>query len=94
MLLQLLQVVEMTVANAICLHSRVQEQMQRILQPMTLTDQLKAKAHRCRTTNYDVNHGQFDIMIPGGGPGAFNGCSQMGISCAGAQYGGFLTECN
>jgi hypothetical protein len=43
---------------------------------------------------YDVNHGQFDIMIPGGGPGAFNGCSQMGISCAGAQYGGFLTECN
>lgn len=43
---------------------------------------------------YDVNHGQFDIMIPGGGPGAFNGCRQMGISCAGAQYGGFLTECN
>lgn len=43
---------------------------------------------------YDVNHGQFDIMIPGGGPGAFNGCSQMGISCAGAQYGGFLTTCN
>jgi hypothetical protein len=43
---------------------------------------------------YDVNHGQFDIMIPGGGPGAFNGCSQMGISCAGAQYGGFLTKCN
>ena len=43
---------------------------------------------------YDVNHGQFDIMIPGGGPGAFNGCSQMGISCAGAQYGGFLTTCD
>ncbi|HPW93997.1 MAG TPA: hypothetical protein PLT31_02300 [Fibrobacteraceae bacterium] len=43
---------------------------------------------------YDVNHGQFDIMIPGGGPGAFNGCQQMGISCAGAQYGGFLTTCN
>ena len=33
-------------------------------------------------------------MIPGGGPGAFNGCGQMGISCAGAQYGGFLTTCN
>ena len=43
---------------------------------------------------YDVNHGQFDLMIPGGGPGAFNGCQQMGISCAGAQYGGFLTTCN
>jgi hypothetical protein len=43
---------------------------------------------------YDVNHGQFDIMIPGGGPGAYNGCQQMGISCAGAQYGGFLTTCN
>jgi len=43
---------------------------------------------------YDVSHNQFDLMIPGGGPGAFNGCGQMGISCAGAQYGGFLTTCN
>ena len=42
---------------------------------------------------YDVSHNQFDLMIPGGGPGAFNGCSKMGISCAGAQYGGFLTTC-
>lgn len=43
---------------------------------------------------YDVSHNQFDLMIPGGGPGAFNGCGKMGISCAGAQYGGFLTTCN
>ena len=43
---------------------------------------------------YDVSHNQFDLMIPGGGPGAFNGCAKMGISCAGAQYGGFLTTCN
>lgn len=43
---------------------------------------------------YDVSHNQFDLMIPGGGPGAFNGCSQMGLSCAGASHGGFLTTCN
>jgi len=43
---------------------------------------------------YDVSNNQFDLMIPGGGPGAFNGCSRMGISCAGATYGGFLTTCN
>ena len=43
---------------------------------------------------YDVGGGQFDLMIPGGGPGAFNGCGKMNISCAGAQYGGFLTTCN
>lgn len=57
---------------------------------------IKGKKLIVMSTNigYDVNHGQFDIMIPGGGPGAFNGCGQMGISCAGAQYGGFLTTCN
>jgi len=43
---------------------------------------------------YDVQQGNFDIMIPGGGVGAFSGCSKMGISCAGAQYGGLLTTCN
>lgn len=43
---------------------------------------------------YDVSHNQFDLMIPGGGNGAFNGCSQMGLSCAGASHGGFLTTCN
>ena len=45
---------------------------------------------------YDVGGGQFDIMIPGGGVGAFNGCSnQWGVSNSelGAQYGGFLSAC-
>ena len=40
----------------------------------------------------DVGGGQFDILIPGGGVGMFNACSnQWGISAdqLGAQYGGF-----
>ena len=42
----------------------------------------------------DVGDGQFDIMIPGGGVGAFNGCgNQLGIPSTGAQYGGFITDC-
>jgi len=42
----------------------------------------------------DVQSNQFDIMIPGGGVGAFNGCgTQLGISSTGAQYGGFITDC-
>jgi len=57
---------------------------------------IKGKKLIVMSTNigHDVSQGQFDLMIPGGGPGAFNGCSQMGISCAGAQYGGFLTTCS
>jgi len=43
----------------------------------------------------DVGGGQFDLLIPGGGVGAFNGCSQQwGTSDLGAQYGGFLSSCN
>ncbi|WP_157360350.1 cellulose binding domain-containing protein [Aliagarivorans marinus] len=45
---------------------------------------------------YDVHGGQFDLLIPGGGVGAFNACSnQWGVSDheLGAQYGGFLTSC-
>lgn len=42
----------------------------------------------------DVSAGQFDIMIPGGGVGIFNGCSKMGWpSSMGAQYGGLLSDC-
>lgn len=41
----------------------------------------------------DVNQGQFDIMIPGGGVGMFNGCSQMGWGNQGEQYGGLLSNC-
>lgn len=43
---------------------------------------------------YDVAEGQFDIMIPGGGYGIFNGCAnKMGWGSQGAQYGGLLSEC-
>lgn len=42
---------------------------------------------------YDVAGGQFDIMIPGGGVGQYNGCGVMGLSCAGEQYGGLLATC-
>jgi hypothetical protein len=47
-----------------------------------------------------VNNGgvaadQFDLLIPGGGVGALNACSnQWGSSDLGAQYGGFLAGCN
>lgn len=43
---------------------------------------------------YDVAEGQFDIMIPGGGYGIFNGCAnKMGWGDQGAQYGGLLSQC-
>ena len=43
---------------------------------------------------YDVAGGQFDVMIPGGGYGIFNGCSQkMGWGSQGSQYGGLLDQC-
>jgi hypothetical protein len=42
----------------------------------------------------DVDTHQFDLLIPGGGVGAFNGCStQWGTADLGAQYGGFATTC-
>lgn len=43
----------------------------------------------------DVGSNQFDIMIPGGGVGQFNGCgTQLGIASTGAQYGGYIADCN
>ena len=42
---------------------------------------------------YDVTNGQFDIMIPGGGVGEFNGCSGIFSGNLGAQYGGLLSDC-
>lgn len=42
---------------------------------------------------YDVAGNQFDIMIPGGGVGAFNGCAGMGWGAQGKQYGGLLSDC-
>ena len=39
-------------------------------------------------SGYDVAGGQFDVMIPGGGVGLFNGCAQIfGSGNMGAQYG-------
>ena len=43
----------------------------------------------------DVAHGQFDLMIPGGGVGKFNGCAAQwgkGVDL-GIKYGGFLSKC-
>lgn len=43
---------------------------------------------------YDVGNNQFDILIPGGGVGAFDGCSkQWGTGNLGETYGGFLAAC-
>jgi hypothetical protein len=45
---------------------------------------------------FDVGNGQFDLLVPGGGVGAFNACSaQWGVSNSelGAQYGGLLAAC-
>ncbi|GHV12794.1 hypothetical protein AGMMS49938_06060 [Fibrobacterales bacterium] len=47
-------------------------------------------------TGYDVDGNQFDLMIPGGGVGAFDAfSSQIGVSKStlGAQYGGLLDDC-
>lgn len=47
-------------------------------------------------TGTDVEAGQFDIMIPGGGVGIYDALSkQVGVakSALGEQYGGFLTTC-
>ena len=41
----------------------------------------------------DVAGGQFDVMIPGGGVGLFNGCSDILGNNLGDQYGGLLTNC-
>ena len=42
---------------------------------------------------YDVEGGQFDIMIPGGGVGAYNGCSNTLGDNLGERYGGLLSDC-
>ena len=42
---------------------------------------------------YDVAGGQFDVMIPGGGVGLFNGCAAIIGSSLGKQYGGLLSDC-
>ena len=59
------------------------------------TKAIKGKKLIIMTTNIggDVQQGQFDIMIPGGGVGQFNGCSSMGWGDQGEQYGGLLSKC-
>ncbi len=59
---------------------------------------LKGKTMIVQATNigYDVGHGQIDLMVPGGGVGAFDACTkQWGASAEqmGVQYGGFLMAC-
>jgi hypothetical protein len=60
---------------------------------------LAGKAMVVQATNigYDVGGGQFDLLIPGGGVGAFNACTvQWGVNNPadlGAQYGGLLQAC-
>ncbi|MBP5768960.1 MAG: glycosyl hydrolase family 5 [Fibrobacter sp.] len=59
-------------------------------------EMLKGKTLVVMASNigYDVQGGQFDIMIPGGGFGAFNGCSQMGWNIqTNTTYGGLLSDC-
>ena len=59
------------------------------------TKALNGKKLIVMTTNVgtDVSQGQFDVMIPGGGVGIFNGCASMGWGNQGAQYGGLLADC-
>ena len=59
------------------------------------TQALKGKKLVVMATNigYDVDPGQFDIMIPGGGVGLFNGCANILGSNLGKTYGGFLSDC-
>ena len=42
---------------------------------------------------YDVSGGQFDIMIPGGGVGAFDGCTELLKVDLGMRTGGLLFSC-
>jgi hypothetical protein len=59
-----------------------------------LSDEGKVMIVQAINIGWDVNSTQFDLLIPGGGVGAFDACStQWGTSDLGAQYGGFLTEC-
>jgi len=45
-------------------------------------------------TGGDVAESQFDLLIPGGGVGLFNACSnQWGTSDLGEKYGGFALAC-
>ena len=56
----------------------------------------KTMVVQATNTGGDVGAGQFDLLIPGGGVGQFNACSNqwgVGSSELGATYGGFLATC-
>ena len=56
---------------------------------------LKGKKLIVMATNIgsDVEGGQFDVMIPGGGVGIFNGCGNLFDTSNTEQYGGLLSDC-
>lgn len=66
----------------------------------TPTPGIEGKQMVVQVTNIGgIEGNQFDILIPGGGVGDFNGCSkQWGISDSeedlGVRYGGFRSRCN
>lgn len=47
-------------------------------------------------TGSDISNNQFDLLIPGGGVGLFDGCKSQYGGLPGAQYGGVSTreECD
>ena len=62
----------------------------------TYNEALKGKVLIAMATSigYDVEDGQFDLMVPGGGVGLYNGCDQLfGKDNMGVRYGGLLSEC-
>jgi len=66
--------------------------------PMPTHRALKGKTMIVMATNIgaDVKNGQFDILIPGGGVGAFDSfSSQLGLATAdmGPGFGGLLSSC-
>ncbi len=61
----------------------------------TATPGIAGKQMVVQVTNIGgIEQNQFDILIPGGGVGAMNGCStQWGASDLGVQYGGWRSSC-
>lgn len=43
-------------------------------------------------TGYDLSNNHFDILMPGGGVGAFDGCSRQYGSIPGERYGGVTSR--
>jgi hypothetical protein len=67
--------------------------------PLPTHQALKGKTMIVMSSNigHDVSGGQFDVLIPGGGVGAFNSFSdQLGMSAEalGSRMGGLLTDCD